>query len=193
MKVLYFHLIQAMVTLIRAGVFKHRPGKLVMDQGYRFVWSAEDCASELTRTFYELWDELRGDQAAPVVSSFDYLHRPEFLARLIVFKVLPEPLDFEQKYFGSDLFRIFEKKEFKPSVMQVYDATRDNPATNDFVADSVAIVTTCHETGRPLLNGPKQINWVPKSFIRYESLTVPFVDTEGVVVTLATVVHFDLV
>lgn len=164
-----------------------------MDQGFRAISGVDECSYELTRMLFELWDELRGNRRAPLASNFDYLHRPELLDHLIVTKVLLDPLDFETKYFGNNLFQVFNKTDNYRTVNDVFERTRGNPASSDFIANSVKVLETCYERRSPVVNGPRQLDWVEKNFIRYESLTVPFGDDEGVVTQLASVLHLQLV
>lgn len=158
-----------------------------MDKSYRFISSAGECENQLTGLLIELWNALRGDLPAPLASSFDYLDRPKLLSNLIVSQALHDPVDFKLKYFGNDLTKIFETLDTKTTIREVVDRNRDNPESEVFVVSSMEIMTLCSQECRPVINGPRQLDWTRKNFVRYESLTVPFVDAQSTVALLATV------
>jgi hypothetical protein len=158
-----------------------------MDKSYRFVTRVDECESQLTRLLFELWDDLREGLPSPIVSSFDYLHRPRLLSNLIISQVLRDPVDFKLKYFGNDLTKIFETLDTKSTIREVVDRNRGNPASEAFVVNSMEIMTRCTQECRPVINGPRQLDWAEKNFVRYESLSGPFVDAQNTVVQLATV------
>lgn len=75
----------------------------------------------------------------------------------------------------------------------VMERSKDDARTMQFMNTTWEIFTSCLEACQPVLNGPRQLTMGLKGHLRYESLTVPFLNDKGEVTQLGLAVNLLLV
>lgn len=154
----------------------------------RIVTNGTQCQNDKLRLLYDLWHDLKGEVSLPLATGFDYITYPEFLDTLIVFSVLGDPFDLKYEYNGSKLTQLFHSEVTGQTLREIEKVPEVVPDGQTFASRSLDMMYQCVEERLPLLNGPKRIPVSQQDFILFESLTTPFVDAEGAVTRLVSLV-----
>lgn len=134
--------------------------------------------SATTRLAYDYWLEVRGDLSLPLIESLDPLRIPKrILANFTVVEVLDPGPRFLVRLTGS----------------AVRDAAGEDYTGRmvDRIPGAEAVVerfTWCVRNRAPY-SARAPLAWSSNDFRDYEALVLPFVDAEGRVAKLASVIH----
>ncbi len=156
----------------------------------RVIDDALECQGELTLELFDWWDILKAGRPAPQDYEFDHLDRPKLVKHLILLKAPQGSSDLVVKYTGAEVTRLFGRDSMSNTVNDVLGEDEGDPQWADYNSNTQIIIDLCRKEVRPVLNGPKLLNFPLGNYRRFESLTVPFVDETGTVTLTASI--FDL-
>lgn len=160
------------------------------ETGVRVIENGDAFEGALTLELFEWWHEMTAGRAAPLYYEFDLLDHPKLAKHLILLKAVPGTSELVVKYTGVEVTKLFGRDNMYDTVSDMLGEDEGDPQWAEYNANTQLIIDLCLREIRPVLNGPKLLNFPHSRHRRFESLTVPFVDETGVV--NQTVSIFDL-
>lgn len=156
----------------------------------RIIKSGLECEGRLSRALFDLWFDLKRGRPVPLAGDFDFLVRPELVRHLIVLNKSASTAGLKVTYTGSEVTRLFGRDDMNRKMSDVLGHSADDKTWALYDANTQKILDLCFEKVGAVLNGPGRLSFTPEKFLRFESLTVPFVDAEGKIVQTLSI--FDL-
>lgn len=146
---------------------------------YRVIEGPDSFRGARTEGLYRLWSALKGDRQIPLASQFDYLDCPELIPTMVVIDHAPKTDDYVTAFYGAELAQFFGLSAQSVTWSTVVEEREGEEGVDVFVENSRRILDLTREARKPVLNGPKHMEWGPKSWVWFESLCTPFVDPQG--------------
>lgn len=138
------------------------------DHGIRVLTSPDEIVMGPVKQLHDYWLSLKGEQDAPLPTQFDVLSIPDLVPLLARITRSPETDEWRVRFQGQD------------SVILVGTDTtgRTSEIQDDdtFGQRSVAIMALVNETGKPVINGPANLQVEGRDYLTIQSLAVPFVE-----------------
>lgn len=156
----------------------------------RTIERPEECEGRLSAMLFDLWLDLKEGAVAPLAPDFDYFDRPKLVPHLIILQTCAGSSDFTVTFTGSEVIRLFGKDDMTHMVSELLGPDTGGAQWAEYNANTQVIIDLCRKEIKPVLNGPGLLSFVPDHYLRFESLTVPFVDVAGAL--SQTISVFDL-
>lgn len=151
---------------------------------FRPARSVADFSGKKTKQLYTVWESLRGSRPAPLASDFDLLEYPEIVPSLCMLDVIEEGRDFRSEFLGTNFSSLFEIEPASFLWSDLETWLENDTKSQDILRHSRAILAKAVVDCVPIVNGPKNLDWEPRDYIRFEGLTTPLIDENTTVVKL---------
>jgi hypothetical protein len=163
---------------LQRGKYHPEPGWSVDSQPplLRSLRSADEISSARLKGLFHYWAALKGERLGPSRADLNPAEMREQLGWIWLMDVLDGGDDFRFRMGGDRVVQFFGERLSGNTLKAVL------PRAPAFFGRFLDLATRLVETGAPVIGGPSQTSYQPKSYLEIEAVLFPLSD-DGVSVT----------